>query len=165
MNKKLFYILFNFANKTERRKIIISNLINITSLIFKILYIAGFFYIIINHFNYIFILKYIFIPISAFFLSYLIRQFVKSKRPFEVFDIKSIIEHKGGRCLPSNHAVMASVLAVALYCIFPHTFYFIFILTLITSIIRVMAGVHFPIDIIFGLIFGFFYSYIGFIIF
>ena len=79
-------------------------------------------------------------------------------------EIKSLIYHKGGNSFPSNHSTSAMVLAMALGHIFPLFIFCFIILAIITGTLRIMAGVHYPIDVLAGLFIGFVFGYLGFFI-
>lgn len=166
MNQKLFEILFYFANKTEYRKKTIIFLTKLTCNLFFILYILCFIYLIFNfkNYSYIEILKYIFIPLFTFLVARTIRINVKAKRPFENMKIKSLILHKGGNSFPSNHSASAMVLAITLGNFFPSLFFMLIILAILTGILRIMVGVHYPIDVLGGFLIGLCFGYIGFFI-
>lgn len=164
MNEKLFFILFNFSNKTENRKKIIVLLTKFTCKLFFYAYVITFFYLIFNiqKYGYLIILKYLIIPMFAFFIARILRITIKAKRPFEKMNIKSLIYHKGGNSFPSNHSTSAMVLAISIGYIFNFLLVPLIILALITGILRIMCGVHYPIDVFFGFIIGYFLGYYGF---
>ena len=66
--------------------------------------------------------------------------------------------------MPSNHSASAMVLALALIYILPQYFIFFIILAIITGIFRVIAGLHYPIDVLFGFLLGFLIGGLGFFI-
>lgn len=166
MNEKIFNILFNFANKGEFRKKIIVFLTKFTCDLFFIMYLIGGIYLIINFnkYGYTELFRYIFVPFIAFLTARIIRNKIKAKRPFEKMEIKSLIYHKGGNSFPSNHSTSAMVLAMALGYLFPLFIFYFIILAIITGILRIMAGVHYPIDVLMGLFIGFVFGYLGFFI-
>lgn len=166
MNEKIFNILFNFANKNEFTKKITRFLTKFTCDLFFIMYLIGGIYLLINFkkYGYTELFKYIFIPFIAFLTARIIRNTIKAKRPFEKMEIKSLIYHKGGNSFPSNHSTSAMVLAMALGHIFPLFIFGFIILAIITGVLRIMAGVHYPIDILAGLMIGFGFGYLGFFI-
>ena len=166
MNEKLFFILFNFANKTETRKKFIIYFANFTYKLFFYGYIITFFYLIFNikKYGYIVFLKYLIIPIIAFLIARILRITIKAKRPFEKMNIKNLISHKGGNSFPSNHSTSAMVLAISIGYIFNFLFIPLIIFAIITGILRIMCGLHYPIDVFFGFFIGYFFGYFGFFI-
>lgn len=164
MNEKLFFILFNFANKSEIRKRFIVLLINFTQKLFFFSYIITFFYILFKQYNFIIILKYLCVPFFAFLIARILRIILKIKRPFEKFNLKSLIYHKGGNSFPSNHSTSAMVLAFSIGYIFNFFIVFLIIFAIITGVLRIMAGLHYPTDVLMGFFIGFCFGYFGFFI-
>ncbi len=166
MNEKLFFLLFNFANKTQTRKKYIILLSKITYKLFFYLYIITFFYLIFNAKKYgqITFFKYLIIPIIAFFVARILRITIKARRPFEKFNIESLLPHKRGNSFPSNHSTSAMVLAISIGYIFKFLLIPLIILAIIAGILRIMCGLHYPIDVFFGFFIGCFFGYCGFFI-
>lgn len=166
INQEIFDMLFRFANKNEYRKKIVI-LINIySSHIFFLLYILGFIYILFNFnkFCYIDLLKYLFVPFIAIFISKIIRKNINTRRPFEILNIQSLVQHEGGNSMPSNHSVSAMVLAIAFIYIAPKYKIIFIVLAIITGMSRIMAGLHYPIDVIFGFLIGISIGVLGFFV-
>ena len=163
LNQKLFNILFNFGNK--HKKLTVFTTIY-SCYLFINMYLMGYFYIffIFNKFGYKTLIKYIFIPLITIIVAKILRKNINSKRPFEKLNIVSLVKHKGGNSMPSNHSASAMVLALALIYILPQYFIFFIILAIITGIFRVIAGLHYPIDVLFGFLLGFFIGGLGFFI-
>lgn len=166
MNQKIFNILFNFANKNKFTKRTVVLLTKFTCDLFFIMYLIGILYLLINFNKYGFfvLFQYLFIPFISFFTARLLRKNINAKRPFEKTNIKSLVYHKGGNSFPSNHSTSAMVLAIALGYIFPFFMFLFVFLAIITGILRIMAGLHYPIDVIAGLLIGFLFGYLGFFI-
>ncbi|MDE6181620.1 MAG: phosphatase PAP2 family protein [Eubacteriales bacterium] len=53
---------------------------------------------------------------------------------------------------------------MALGYLFPLFIFYFVILAIITGILRIMVGVHYPIDVLMGLFIGFVFGYLGFFI-
>jgi len=84
-----------------------------------------------------------------------IKYFYPSPRPFEVFDnIKLLFTHGGGDSFPSGHATFFMALAIALSAYHKRLGIVYIFGALAIGLARVIAGVHFPIDIIAGYILG-----------
>ncbi len=166
LNQSLFLAIFEFASQNNFIKHITKYSVLIFPNIFFILYFLGLFYMIYlffyNNNNLISLFKYIFIPIFALIISNIMRKIINNKRPFEVFNIEPIVSHKKGNSTPSNHSTSAMVISFALVFISDLFAPFIFIFAIITGISRIMAGVHYPFDVILGLFLGAFVGKIGF---
>lgn len=94
-------------------------------------------------------------------LANIIGHFVNRARPFEISGVKELIFHRPDYSFPSDHA--AALFAIAF------SFWFsgykklslaIFILGIVISFFRVATGIHFPTDILGGLVIGLFAAYL-----
>lgn len=163
LNQKIFDILFKFGNKYKKLTVFTTIY---SCYLFLIMYLLGYVYILFNFdkYNYKDLLKYIFVPLITIIIAKILRRKIKSKRPFEKLNIVSLVKHKGGNSMPSNHSASAMVLALALTYILPQYFLFFIILAFITGIFRIIAGLHYPIDVLFGFALGLFIGALGFFI-
>jgi undecaprenyl-diphosphatase len=92
--------------------------------------------------------------ILAWFFTFLIKNLLSFPRPFVLFDNIIPLFPKNGFSFPSGHATFFMALAFAIFLIHKkHGFYFILIAFLI-GLARIVAGVHFPIDILAGFVLG-----------
>lgn len=88
-------------------------------------------------------------------ISGIIKHFVASPRPFFVFEgLKPLFLHGGFDSFPSGHATFFSALAVSLFLRHKRIGIIYIFVALIVSLSRVIAGVHFPIDILAGWVIG-----------
>lgn len=95
----------------------------------------------------------------AWFLAYVLKFLFYTGRPFDLFRQVIPLFPETGYAFPSGHATFFMALAFALF--FSHKkvgYVFIFFAFLI-GIARIIAGVHFPIDILGGFILGFFIAF------
>ena len=163
LNQKIFDILFSFGNRYKKMTVFTTIY---SCYLFFTMYLIGYIYIFLKfeRYGYKGLLKYILIPLITIIIAKILRKNINSKRPFEKMDITSLVSHKGGNSMPSNHSASAMVLAMALTYIMPKYFLFFIILGLITGISRVMAGVHYPIDVLFGFLLGLIIGALGFFI-
>ena len=79
-------------------------------------------------------------------------------------NIVSLVKHKGGNSMPSNHSASAMVLAISLTYIIPQYAMVFIILAIITGVFRIIAGLHYPIDVLFGFFIGILIGVLGFFI-
>ncbi|MFA6273766.1 MAG: phosphatase PAP2 family protein [Candidatus Paceibacterota bacterium] len=90
----------------------------------------------------------------AWFLAFILKLIIQSPRPTMVFQNVSALLTKTDFAFPSGHATFFMALGVSLFfCHKKIGDWFIFFALLI-GIARIMAGVHFPIDILGGFILG-----------
>ncbi|MFA6397889.1 MAG: phosphatase PAP2 family protein [Candidatus Paceibacterota bacterium] len=96
----------------------------------------------------------------AWILSKIIKTIITAPRPYLVFEnIKTLFPYGGYDSFPSGHATFFAGLAMALYLYHKKVGIIFFIGALLIGVARIMAGVHFPVDILAGYAIGIFISY------
>ncbi len=98
--------------------------------------------------------------IFAWLLAEIFKILIHSPRPFDAFsNIRSLFpEH--GYAFPSQHATFFSAIAVAVFFVHKKAGYFFIVCALLIGLTRIIAGVHFPIDILGGFFFGSLVAYL-----
>lgn len=92
--------------------------------------------------------------IVAWCLASILKILIHTPRPFNAFiNVHSLISETGF-AFPSGHATFYSALAVSLYFCNKKVGYVFMTFALCIGLARIMAGVHFPIDILGGFILG-----------
>jgi undecaprenyl-diphosphatase len=86
-------------------------------------------------------------------LTPLIRFFYYHPRPFDIYQVRQLIPESGAS-FPSGHAMFFFALAAALYFYNKKWGVWFFLATALMCTARVMAGVHFPSDILGGMVLG-----------
>lgn len=77
------------------------------------------------------------------------------QRPFVADSgVKLLVPHSADGGMPSHHIVFMVTLVVSIYFYDKRTATFLAILTLLTGIARVVAGIHYPSDIVVGAVIG-----------
>lgn len=104
-------------------------------------------------------------PALSFVLLSLFRDWINLPRPYETLDIQPLI-HKTtkGHSFPSRHVFSVTVIACAFLYIIPWIGIVFLFFAALMSVIRVLGGVHFPRDVIFGFAFGLLSGWIGFVL-
>jgi undecaprenyl-diphosphatase len=99
--------------------------------------------------------------IFAYIIATIAKSFIVSPRPFLFFEnVKPLFLHGGMDSFPSGHATFFGALALSLFFIHKRIGILYIFVALIVCLARVAAGVHFPIDIFFGFIFGILIAFI-----
>lgn len=95
--------------------------------------------------------KAILVPAAVFAVVTVIRKAVNAPRPYETLDIQPLIpKNKKGESFPSRHVASAFVLAEAFWYINPFLGLPVGIMALLIALIRPLAGIHFPRDVVAG---------------
>lgn len=105
------------------------------------------------------------VPAIAFALTTVIRSSLNFPRPYEKLDITPLIKKDTkGKSFPSRHTACISVIAFSwLYVNIPAGIFMCFV-TLLIMIIRPLAGIHFPKDVLAGLTLSGLCAIIGYVI-
>lgn len=146
-------MLLNSSTKNSRMRYFMKFMAIYAGPLFTLIYGGLLIYVFIN-------LPFILLPTMigpAVSLSFviLIRYFINRKRPFEVLEIVPLIIHGTGCSFPSKHGTSAFAIAFAMLWVHPLMGGIIFILAVLTGISRIMAGVHYPSDILGGMMIAF----------
>jgi undecaprenyl-diphosphatase len=96
----------------------------------------------------------------GWFMAEVIKNAVQSPRPFEAIDGINNLFPEVGYAFPSQHATFFTALAFAIYLQHKKAGYFFLFLALAIGVARVVAGVHYPIDILGGIVLGILVAYI-----
>lgn len=101
---------------------------------------------------------FIFTAISVFLsrvvITEIIRYFYYVPRPFVNNDIVPLISHEATGSFPSGHAAFFFALAMAVYYFNRKWGVIFFVSAILMGLARIIAGVHWPIDILAGAIIG-----------
>ena len=105
------------------------------------------------------------VPAISFCCLSTIRSKINAPRPYETLDIQPLI-HKAtkGNSFPSRHVFSVTVIAWAFGFILPQAGIALTIAAVLMACIRVLGGVHFPRDVIAGLLSGQLAGLVGFIL-
>lgn len=99
---------------------------------------------------------------GALFITILIKHIVKQPRPFVVLDrVSALVIESPYTSFPSGHATFFYALAMAVYGYHKKLGYLFFFLAGVISLSRIGAGVHYPVDIMGGMIIGISFSYLS----
>lgn len=96
-------------------------------------------------------------PCAVFVGASIFRKCCNRPRPYEGPDaiVPLIPKDKEGQSFPSRHALSAAVIASACIYVYVPLGIIIAVISVIIAVTRVLAGVHYPSDVIGGLIIGY----------
>jgi membrane-associated phospholipid phosphatase len=100
------------------------------------------------------ILGVFFTGIFAWILAQILKFFIHTPRPFDAFSQVHSLISESGYGFPSGHATFYMALAVAIFLTHKKAGYVFMFFAFLIGFARIMAGVHFPIDILGGFILG-----------
>lgn len=92
--------------------------------------------------------------LSRFIFTEVIRYFYDKQRPFEVEGSIPLILHEFGKSFPSGHAAFFFAVAATLFIYNRRWGIIFFIAAIAMGITRVLANIHWPIDILGGVLIG-----------
>jgi undecaprenyl-diphosphatase len=156
MNEAIFYFFYNFSHKSvffDKIIIFFADAFPYIVILLAVIYL--FFYK--KDWKDFFI---IFISSGlAWFLAYIFKFIFHTGRPFEIFPNVISLFSESGYAFPSGHSTFFMALAFAIFFGHKKIGYIFIFFSLLIGIARIMAGVHFPIDILGGFILGFVIAY------
>ncbi len=160
MDKYIFKILYGIGLKNKK---IVKYIAKLLPLFFIVIYSLGIIYVAV--FKNTHIIKFICVPLFTLLSVSIIRKLVKRKRPFEkIPDIEPIIHHENGESFPSRHTVSSVIISMAFIYINPQIGIIMLIISFFVGLSRIMAGVHYPSDVLSGIIYSIIIGYLGFFI-
>ncbi len=87
--------------------------------------------------------------------SFILKELLQRSRPcHELFDVRLLVDCGAGKSFPSSHAVNAATIAVVVSFFYPRALALMFVLAGIVAYSRVYVGVHYPSDVLAGLVLG-----------
>ena len=107
--------------------------------------------------------KAVLVPGISFVLVSVFRYIYNQERPYIAFNYPSVVKkNKIGKSMPSRHVFSAVIVAMTCYYIWPPLSVPVGICAVVMCFGRVLAGVHYPKDVIVGTVLGIGMGMIGF---
>ena len=165
MNNNIFYFFYSLAHKST----FFDKVVVFTADIFPyiVIVLAGIFLIFYHKVFFtenpikIFIQKWkeislvFFSSALAWLFAYILKYLFHTERPFNIFSQITSLFPETGYAFPSGHATFFMTLAISLFFVDKKVGYIFIFFALLIGIARIIAGVHFPIDILGGFVLGF----------
>jgi membrane-associated phospholipid phosphatase len=105
----------------------------------------------------------ILVPAISFVALSVFRYVYNAPRPYEKLGIPSILKKDTkGKSFPSRHVFSSFIIAVTIYYFFPAAGVVLLILSAVMAAVRVLGGVHFLRDVVWGALIGVGCGIIGF---
>ena len=112
-----------------------------------------------------FLIRAVFVPAISFVGVSIFRRVLNVKRPYEKYGIEPVIEKDTkGKSFPSRHVFSVFIIASTIFYYHPGAGVLLGIIGIILGIMRVMGGVHEPVDVIAGALIGIGCAWIGYVI-
>lgn len=103
------------------------------------------------------------VPAVAFGAVTVMRKLWNLPRPYEKLDIEPLIpREKNGYSFPSRHVASVTIIAFACWYVWLPIGIAMSVIALLISVIRPLAGIHFPRDVVAGIAFSLMIGMIGF---
>lgn len=108
---------------------------------------------------------FILIPGSGFLLETWIRAKLNWARPYEVMGIEPLKKKETrGKSFPSRHSFSAAILSITFFSLMKPFGLFLMLATIVIGLCRVLMGVHWIRDVVIGILFGWIYGLLIFLI-
>lgn len=107
---------------------------------------------------------YVFIPASGFVILSFLRKKINAPRPYEEWDINPLLDRDSpGQSMPSRHVFSATIISMACLHASLSVGSILLVFSALLGLVRVLAGVHFPKDVVVGYICGLVWGVIFFL--
>ena len=170
MNNAIFFFFYNFAHQSD----LFDKIVFFTAIYFPyaVIILAGLFLLFHheilqkeNPFQVFLekkkeILLVFFSGAVAWVLAFVLKILIHNPRPFEVFSQIQPLFTANDYSFPSGHATFFSALAFELFLLHKKAGYVFMFFALLICLTRIIAGVHFPVDILAGIILGTLVAYL-----
>ncbi len=105
------------------------------------------------------LVKVFFSGITAWILAFFLKSLFALPRPFDALAGVQSLFPETGYAFPSGHATFFMALAISVYLLHKKAGFLFILFAVLIGIARIIGGVHFPLDILGGFIFGGFISF------
>lgn len=103
------------------------------------------------------------VPAIAFGSVTIMRKIWNLPRPYEKLGIEPLIpREKKGQSFPSRHVASVTIIALACFYVWPPIGIAMSVIAMLIAAIRPLAGIHFPRDVVAGMVFSLIIGTLGF---
>ena len=156
MNDSIFFFFYNLAHSS---KLFDQIVIFVADIFPYIVVILAFLFLIFYKKNFKETILIFFSSAFAWFLAYVLKFLFHTQRPFDLFPNVVSLFPETGYAFPSGHATFFMALAFALFFNHKKVGYAFVLFAFLIGVSRIVAGVHFPVDILGGFVLGFFIAF------
>ena len=151
MNEAVFYFFYNLAHQS----VFFDELIVFfaVSFPFAVMFLA-FLYLLFYRKSLQDLIFVFFAAGVTWIIAHFLKILINIPRPFDAIANVSALFTESGQAFPSGHAAFFSALAFAIFFINKKAGYVFMLFALLIGLARIMAGVHFPVDILGGFTLG-----------
>ena len=105
--------------------------------------------------------RFLIVPAATLGSCLVLRRMIDAPRPYEVYGFQPLIARdKKGQSCPSNHTTSAVVIALAFLYLSPHGGWMM-LPALLVALSRVVCGVHWPKDVLAGIVLAGLFGFLG----
>lgn len=95
------------------------------------------------------------VPALSFLVVTVFRTRINRLRPYEAWPIQPLIpRNKHGESMPSRHVFSSTIIAMVYLYVHPPLGVAFLLVSLLSAVVRVLAGVHYPTDVTVGFVVG-----------
>ena len=94
-------------------------------------------------------------PLAVVLVVTVFRKLINRPRPYDTLNIQPLFKHKKGESFPSRHTASAFIIALVCFTVNPIPGSLLIITASLVAITRIIAGVHYPSDVLVAIIIAF----------
>lgn len=148
MDKLIFFKVFEFTKRNKHLLNLSVFVSNFSSKIFFIIYLFALIYTFLFLKDKLFL--FIIIPLSTLVIINILRRLIKRNRPADTFNLQLPVQKSKDFSFPSKHATCSMIIALSILFLNIYFGAVLVFLSFLTGLSRVMTGLHYPFDILFG---------------
>lgn len=162
MKEKHFIYITDFFRKSKIRTSLIKIFSKFLPLLIVIIYVLSIFYLAAKKDSRI--VLFILVPALDFIFISVFRNYKNKPRPYDIYNFIPLVKFEPGKgkSFPSRHTASAFIIAMACFYLNTYLGLFTFTIAFLIGASRIISGVHFPKDVISGMLISILFGYICF---